>query len=101
VTVGIARTPRYWKFLEAIVDFAFLPIDCKNHSIAAFESDPNEAFSEGGVFFKFLLALITVPIALVLSLIIRILVLFVPKIRCRYYLNGKIVAMEKVNELRK
>ncbi len=101
VSKGESSTPRYWTFLETIVDFAFLPIDCKNHSIAAFENDPNEYFKEGGFLFKFKLALITIPVALVLSVLIRIIVLFFPKARCEFYLKGEPLTLDEVNELRK
>ncbi len=75
------RGNEYWKVLKWIVDFAFAPIDGKNHTGKAYELDPDERYDIGiGLFqdivctFFILLVcpivgLITYPIKLIRKLI--------------------------------
>lgn len=92
---------RYWKFMETIVNFTFLPVDGIEHCKEAYLSDQDEEFNEGNMLSKIVLAIITIPICGVLIIIIRLIVFIYPKIKCKYYLNGEKVSLDKVNELRR
>lgn len=58
----------FWYVVKRIIDFAFYPIHGKDHCLQAFSRD-NEEYNEGGWLRKSLIAFVTIPFCIVLSLI--------------------------------
>jgi len=49
------KTPKYWKFLENIINFTFWPVDGENHCIDAYERDCEE-HNSGNILFNLISA---------------------------------------------
>jgi len=77
-----AKTPReekpikyrYWKGLEKIIDFAFLPVDGKNHCYNAWQADhEHKRYERGNDFTQAVLSVITGTACLLIAGVLRML----------------------------
>ena len=71
------RGKSYWKSLEAIIDFAFYPIDGPKHCYQAWQSE-DEHFWRGNDFMRFILSVIIIIVCPVIAIVLYVLVLFIP-----------------------
>lgn len=67
----------YWKSLEAIIDFAFYPVDGPRHCYQAWQSEEGQQFRRGNDFFQILLSIIIIVACLIIAVVLRVLVFFV------------------------
>jgi hypothetical protein len=81
----VADTPLrgYWKLMEWIIDFTFLPIDGPNHSYNAYLADKDQGYEEGSDLMRALLGIIIICVNIPLSIIVRLYVLVFPRARYR------------------
>ena len=70
------RGKGYWKGLEAIIDFAFRPIDGPRHCYQAWQAE-DEHFWRGNDFMRFILSIIIIVACPVIAIVLHVLVLFV------------------------
>ncbi len=71
-----SRGKAYWKSLEAIIDFAFYPIDGPRHCYQAWQAE-DEHFWRGSDFMRFILSVIIIIACPVIAILLYILVLFI------------------------
>ena len=72
----------YWKLQEAIVNFAFLPVDGPEHCYQAYMKErESTTFREGNRVVRALLALIILPSCLIIGSTLRVLSFFKNLIR--------------------
>lgn len=91
---------KYWRFLEAVVDFTFQPIDGKKHCKQAYESDKEEYFNKGNILTRVVLLIIVVLVCIPLIILIYIGAFLFPKIKNKYELNGESISIKQINEIR-
>jgi len=82
---GISETkhPRYWKFIEKMIDFAWWPIERKNHCKEAYDADPEIPYP-GNWLAKIVLLILALVFSLFVSTLSYIAWLIFPTIRKRY-----------------
>ncbi|MDH5183444.1 MAG: hypothetical protein OEX12_06085 [Gammaproteobacteria bacterium] len=71
----------YWRLLELIINFAFLPIDGPQHCQKALEDEPAEEFYPGSDLTRAILGILVIIVCIPLSIIHRIAVIIIPKWR--------------------
>lgn len=80
---NLTKYPRFWKFLEKIINFAFWPVDGNNHCKDAYESDPEKHF-RGKILAKIIILLLSVSFSLIISGILYLIWFIFPGIRNKY-----------------
>jgi hypothetical protein len=68
----------YWKLMERVIDFTFLPIDGPEHSYNSYLADREEKNIEGSDIARALLGIIIIAVCIPLSVITRLYVLVFP-----------------------
>ena len=76
-SVNAIKRQALWKSLEAIIDYAFYPVDGRRHCYQAWQADKDEHFKRGSDFARVLLSIIIVVACLVIAIVLRVLVLFI------------------------
>lgn len=71
----------YWTLLEWIIDFTFSPIQGPDHCKKALEDEPNEDFYPGSDITRAILGILVIIVCLPLSIILRLVVLILPRWR--------------------
>lgn len=74
---------RYWRIMEKLIDFAFLPVDGPNHCYNAMLSEKHSEYEKGNDLARAWLAPIVLLFCGVFSIAVRIAILIVPKWRYR------------------
>jgi len=69
----------YWKLMERIIDFTFLPIDGPDHCYNAYLADKDEKNEEGSDLMRGLLGVIIIGVCIPLSVITRLYALVFPR----------------------
>lgn len=79
----VAETPwrAYWRAMESVINFTFLPIDGPGHCYSAYLSDRDEMNEEGSDLMRGLLGIIIILTCIPLSMITRLYVLVFPRAR--------------------
>ena len=72
------RGQSYWRLLEAIIDFAFRPIDGPRHCYQAWQADKDERFQRGSDLTRVLLSAIIFIACPLIAILLHTLVLLVP-----------------------
>jgi len=74
------KTPfkRYWKILEWVINFAFLPIDGPVHCLRVLEKDTKNKFIQGSDLARALLGLIIIFASFFIAIFLRIAILIIP-----------------------
>ena len=63
----------FWKLQEAIINFAFLPVDGPDHCLQAYDKEfDSTTFREGNKFVRSILAFIILPSCLIIGIVLRI-----------------------------
>lgn len=78
---GPGYLKHYWKFLERIINWAFWPVDGKNHCRQAFCKDPYEAYILGNQLAWFILSIIVLVFCIVIGVILYVVYLFYPNMK--------------------
>jgi len=76
-SVNATKRQALWKSLEAIIDYAFEPVDGPRHCYQAWQADKDEQFYRGSKFLRALLIILVVVACLVIAVVLRILVIFI------------------------
>ena len=76
-SVNAIKRQSLWKSLEAIIDFAFLPVDGPRHCYQAWQADKDEQFYRGSKILRALLIIIVLAACLVIAVVLRIIVFFI------------------------
>ena len=77
-SVNSLKARPFWKSLEAIINFAFKPADGPRHCYQAWQSDKDEHFRRGSKLLRAVLLVVVIVACLVITVILRILVFFIP-----------------------
>lgn len=59
----------YWKAMEAIINFAFYPLDGPNHCLHAYENDSDELHKQGSDITRGILGIIIIVACIPISII--------------------------------
>ncbi len=72
ITTRVMSLPKYayWKTLERIIDFAFYPIDGKNHCAKAAEADLHGRYERGNDITQILLSMIVAVVCLLIAVVL-------------------------------
>ena len=73
----------YWRLLEAIIDFAFRPIDGPRHCYQAWQADRDERFQRGSDLTRIVLSAIIFIACPLIAIVLYVLVLLIPSWRYR------------------
>ncbi len=76
-SVNAIKRQSLWKNLEAIIDYAFKPVDGPNHCYEAWQTDKDEQFYRGSKILRAILVTIVIAACLVIAVVLRILVFFI------------------------
>lgn len=69
----------YWRCLERVIDFTFLPIDGPDHCWNSYRADKLERFQEGSDLFRAVLGVFVILFSLPASVALRLAVLVYPQ----------------------
>ena len=71
----------YWKLLELIIDYTFLPIDGSKHCFKTWEKEKGRQFQTGSDVTRSFLGVIILVVCPALAVVLRVLVIFKPSWR--------------------
>ena len=60
----------YWKEMEYVINFAFYPLEGKNHCLKAYCADVDENFMSGSDLARLFLSILILPTSIVIALIL-------------------------------